>query len=294
MPYANRPIAGFKVVTPSYFSVVGLRVLEGRRLADSDRADAPLVAVISVAMARTWFPDVSPIGQRLIMRRSPFRGLPDTVDLVWTIVGVIADEGVSPFDDRTAEPAIYVTGAQHPRLAQTVVVRTDSDPALLQPSMRKAVAAVNPDQALTDIRTLTDLEAAALAPDWLRSILLSTFALIAVTLAALGLYGVVAYSIVERTREFGIRAALGASPGRLRNLVLRQVATMIALGLGAGLAASLAGMRLIAAFLYGVRPSDPATMVTVAAVLSVVALMASYIPARHATAIDPLVALRSE
>jgi len=274
--------------------VVGLRLLEGRRLADSDRADAPLVAVINTAMARAWFSNVSPIGQRMILRRSPFHGLPDTVDLVWTVVGVIADEGVSPFDDRTAQPAIYVTAAQHPRIGQTVVVRTDIDPVRLGPSMRKAVAAVNPDQALTEIKTLTELEAADLAPDRLRSILLSTFAVIAVTLAALGLYGVVAYSIVERTRELGIRAALGASPGRLKNLVLRQVAAMIALGLGGGLAVSLVSMRLIAAFLYGVRPSDPATIVTVAAILIIVALIASYLPARRATAIDPLVALKSE
>ena len=137
VPYVSRPLCGFKVVSPSYFSAVGLRLIEGRALEDRDRDDAPLVVVINQAMARTYFREVDPLGQRMLMRRNPVRGLPGTVDLDWTVVGSVADEGVSPFDDRTAQPAVYVTREQYPRLDLALVVRTTRDPAHLENSIRR-------------------------------------------------------------------------------------------------------------------------------------------------------------
>jgi putative ABC transport system permease protein len=221
VPYASRPLCGFKVVSPSYFSAVGLRLIEGRALADRDRDDAPLVVVINQAMARTYFRGVDPLGERMLMRRNPVRGPAGSTDLDWTVVGIVADEGVSPLDNRAAQPAVYVTREQYPRLDLALVVRTTLDPARVQDSIRGAVSAVDPTQAVTHIKTVAQLEADDLSSDRLRSILLFAFATVAVVLATLGLYGVMAYAVVQRTREIGIRAALGASTASLLGLVMR-------------------------------------------------------------------------
>jgi predicted permease len=294
LPYVSRPLCGFKVVSPSYFSAVSLRLIGGRGLADGDRDDAPLVVVINQAMARTYFRGVDPLGQRMLMRRNPVRGLPGTVDLVWTVVGTVADEGVSPFDDRTAQPAVYVTREQYPRLDLALVVRATLDPARMQASIRRAVSAVDPTQAVTDIKTVVQLEADDMSSDRVRSILLSAFAAVAVVLATLGLYGVMAYAVVQRTREIGIRAALGASAASLLRLVMRQGTVMVGWGLVAGLAISLVVTRLLKTFLFGVGSFDPKTMIVVAGALSAVALTACYLPARRATVVDPLIVLKSE
>jgi predicted permease len=294
VPYVSRPLCGFKVVSPSYFSAAGLRLIEGRGLEDRDSDDAPLVVVINQAMARTYFREVDPLGQRMLMRRNPVRGLPGTVDLDWTVVGLVADEGVSPFDDRTAQPAVYVAREQYPRLDLALVVRTTQDPAHLEDSIRRAISAVDPAQAVTDIKTVVQLEADDMASDRLRSILLSAFAAVAAVLATLGLYGVMTHAVVQRTREIGIRAALGASTVSLLGLVMRQGTAMVGWGLGAGLVISFVATRLLKTFLFGVGPSDPTTMVAVAGVLTGVAMAACYVPARRATMVDPLIVLKSE
>jgi putative ABC transport system permease protein len=294
VPFASRPLCGFKVVSPSYFSAVGLRLIEGRGLADRDRDDSPLVVVINQAMARTYFRGVDPLGQRMLMRRNPVRGLPGTVDLEWTVVGMVADEGVSPVDDRTAQPAVYVTREQYPRLDLALVVRTTRDPAHMEDSIRRAVSDMDPTQAVSDIKTVAQLEADDMASDRMRSILLSAFALVAVVLAATGLYGVMAYAVAQRTREIGIRAALGASTASLLGLVMRQGTAMAGWGLGAGLVISLVVTRLLETFLFGVGPSDPATMIVVAGVLFGVSITACYGPAHRAAMVDPLIALKSE
>jgi predicted permease len=294
VPFASRPLCGFKVVSPSYFSAVGLRLIKGRALEDRDRDNAPLTVVINQAMARTYFRGADPLGQRMLMRRNAINGPAGTVDLDWTIVGIVGDEGVSPFDDRTAQPAVYVTREQYPRLDLALVVRTTVDPVRVQDSIRKAIAAVDTTQAVTDVKTVVEIESDDVSSDRLRSILLSTFAVVAVVLATLGLYGVMAYSVTQRTREIGIRAALGANAVSLLSLVMRQGTAMIAWGLGVGFVITLGESRLLKAFLFGVGPSDPKTMVFVAAVLSAVALIACYLPARRATMVDPLIVLKSE
>jgi putative ABC transport system permease protein len=228
------------------------------------------------------------------MRRNPIQGPVGTVDLDWTVVGIIADEGVSPFGDRTTQPAVYVTREQYPRLDLALVVRTTVDPTGVQNSIRKAISAVDATQAVTDIKTVVQLEADDVSSERLRSTLLSAFAAVAIVLATLGLYGVTAYAVVQRTREIGIRAALGASASSLLGLVMRQGTAMIGWGLGAGLVLSLIGTRLLKAFLFGIGPSDAKTMIVVGSVLSGVALVACYVPARRATMVDPLIVLKSE
>jgi len=304
VPFLSRPIAGFKVVSSSYFRAVALRLISGRTLDDSDRAGAPFAVVVNEAFARSHFAGEDPLGQRLLMRRIPFEGgvsaagpgrrVAPTADDVWTIVGVVGDEGVSPFDDRVAEPAVYATREQHPRRNLALVVRTSHEVAGMQNSIRKAVAAIDRDQALADLKPLDDLISDDVAPDRLRTVLLNGFAAIAVVLSALGLYGVMAHAVIQRTREIGIRAALGASRINLLLLVGRQAIAAVAVGLSAGVAIALIVTRLLTVFLYGVEPSDPFVMTTAAGALAAIGLIACYVPALRATRIDPLAALRTD
>jgi len=262
------------------------------------------VVVINEAFARTYLPGEDPLGLRLFMRRIPFeagvsaagpgRQVAPTTDDVWTIVGVVRDEGVSPFDDRVAEPTLYATREQHPRRNLGLVVRTSGEVAGIQGSIRRAVVAFDRDQALADLKPLDSLIADDVAPDRLRTILLAGFAVLAIILAALGLYGVMTHAVIQRTREIGIRAALGASRINLLLLVGRQAIGVVGVGLGAGIAIALIAARLLTVFLYGVTPSDPLVMATAAGVLATIGLIASYVPALRATRIDPLTALRTD
>jgi putative ABC transport system permease protein len=188
---------------------------------------------------------------------------------------------------------VYATREQHPRRNLSLVVRTSRAVAGIEDSIRKVVTTFDRDQAVADLKPLDDLVSDDVAPDRLRTILLTGFALIAVVLAALGLYGVMAHSVIQRTREIGIRAALGATRGNLLLLVARQAMVVVAAGLAAGVAMTLIVTRLLTIFLYGVMPSDPIVMATAGGALSAVALIACYIPARRATRIDPVGALRA-
>jgi putative ABC transport system permease protein len=189
---------------------------------------------------------------------------------------------------------VYVTREQYPRLNLALVVRTATNPAAWEDTIRRTVSAVDATQAVTDVKTLVQIEADDLSSDRLRSILLFAFAAVAVALATLGLYGVMAYSVTQRTREIGIRAALGANAASLLALVMRQGAVTIGWGLWTGLLLSFVSTRLLKTFLFGVGPVDPKTMIAVAGVLSAVALAACYVPARRATRVDPLIVLKSE
>jgi putative ABC transport system permease protein len=242
-------------------------------------------------MARTHFKGTNPIGEQILFKREPMQPTPSVPDDVWTIVGVVADEGISPYE-RTTQAVAYATREQHPRRNLRLVVRTMVAPATLEEPIRRSVAAVDRDQALTNLKTIEQLEAEDVAPDRLRSILLTSFAAIASVLTALGIYGVIAFGVVQRTREIGIRAALGARSSNLLRLVLGQAAISILLGLAIGLVAALAASRVIATFLFGVAPSDPWTLAVVAALLALVAAAACYLPVRQAINVDQPVALK--
>jgi putative ABC transport system permease protein len=293
VPFASRLNCGFKVVSPSYFRTIGLRLIDGRILTADDRDGAPFVVVINQSMARDFFKGADPIGRQILLRRFPLQPSGPVPDDVFTIVGVVADEGISPFE-RTAQAAAYATREQHPRANLHLVVRAGVTAKTLEEPIRRSVAAVDRDQAVADVKTIDELEAEDVAPDRLRSILVGAFAGVAVVLTALGLYGVIAHGVVQRTREIGIRAALGANAWHLLRLVLGQGLAMIALGLAVGVAGSIAVLRLLRAFLFGVGSADPLTLAAVAGVMAIVALAACYLPARQATRVDPLIALKTE
>lgn len=294
VPFASRLNCGFKVVSASYFRTIGLRLIDGRLLSADDREGAPFALVINETMAREFFNGTNPIGRQILLRRAPLQPAgPPVADDMFTIVGVVADEGISPFE-RTALAAAYATRDQHPRLNLDIVVRSLVAAETLEEPIRRSVAAIDRDQALSDMKTIAQREAEDVAPDRLRSILLSAFAGVAVVLTALGLYGVIAQGVVQRTREIGIRAALGANPWRIVRLVLGQSLAAVALGLVAGLVGSIAVLRLLRAFLFGVGSADPPTLAAVAGTMALVALAACYLPARQATRVDPLTALKTE
>jgi putative ABC transport system permease protein len=292
--YINRPVCGFKIVSPSYFRTVGLRILKGRALSDRDREGTPFVIVINETMAQTYFQGVDPVGKRILMRRISLGADRTGSEVVWEVVGVIADERLSPFGAQVADAIVYATHEQNPTRFPALVVRTTLDPVRLQEPIRRAVYEFDRDQPLADVKPLNDLKADYFASDRLRSVLLGIFASIAVTLAGMGLYGVISYVVVQRTHEMGIRAALGASAGHLVALVVREGMVMTGWGLAVGFLSALAVTRMLTPFLFGLRPSDPTTMTAVAALLAGVALIACYIPARRATSVDPSIALRSE
>jgi putative ABC transport system permease protein len=288
---ANRQSCGFKMVQPDYFRVLGIRLVKGRALTDRDVAGALPVAVINQSMATRFFADQDPIGQRLLIQEI-VPGRPQLgPEIPWEIVGVIADERTSSLDG-TTRPGVYVSTEQSPTFFVSVVVRAHVEPESLQRAITQAVHKVDRNQPVTDIRTLERMKAESAAGNRLRTMLLGIFAGLAVLLAAVGIYGVISYTVVQRTHEIGVRAALGANAGTLLRLVLRNGMTLAVMGLMLGFAASLGVTRLLSMLLFGVGARDPLTMTVAAGILAGVAFLACYIPARRAAALDPLAALR--
>jgi putative ABC transport system permease protein len=210
------------------------------------------------------------------------------------VVGVVADEKVGGLGDKGDNPGVYVTNLQSPVYNQALVVRTAINPSTLQQTIGRAVHEIDKDQTLTDIRTLEQIKADSVATDRLQSLMFTVFAAIAVLLSAIGIYGVISYSVVQRTHEIGIRAALGATTGDVLRLILRGGMLMSGLGLLVGFGGALGLTRLLAALLFGVGSRDPVTIAAVAAILAGVAMLACYLPARRASRVDPMVALRYE
>jgi putative ABC transport system permease protein len=290
LPRAQRPGTPFKVVTPSYFRALQLRIVQGRALSDRDRSGAPLALVVNETFARTYFAGVNPIGQHLLTELFvPRNGVTDDA---WEVVGVVADEGLSW--EGKPEAMVYAAREQTPSGDVALVVRGAVDPARLQEPVRKAVSSVDSDQALTNVEPLERLKTEFVASDRLRSMLLGTFAAVALALAALGLYGVLSHGVAERRREIGIRAALGADASTLVALVVRQGMMMTGCGLALGLAGALATGRLLSTLTPGIVPSSMTTLAMVAGMLTAVALGACYVPARRAARVDPSVTFRAE
>jgi predicted permease len=275
-------------VSPDYFATMHIPLRRGRLITTQDRAGTTPVAVISEEAVRRFFDDGrDPIGSRITF------GNPSDSSGWMTIVGVvgnIAQEGV------TAKPyaQLYQSIDQAPTRSVFVSLRTAGDPMLLASSVRGAVRAVDPDLLVNDIQTLDDRVAQNIARPRLSVLLLGSFSAIALLLAAIGIYGVMAYTVAQRTRELGVRMALGADPGKVKQLVVRQGMQPALIGVGVGLIAAFAATRLIARLLYGVSAVDPVTFVLVPLFLIAVALLATYLPARRATRVPPTVALQSE
>ena len=291
---SNRPICDFKTVSPSYFSTVGLVRRRGRFLDDGDGAGFPLATVINETMARRYFPNEDPLGHRLLMRQivaGPTAQFGP--DVSWEIVGIIADERFTPFDDATERPAMYVSYRQSPTPFQLLVVRSSVAAAMTE-QVRKAVSEINREQAFSDVMTLDQVMAESESSDRLRTSLIGTFALVAAFLSAIGVYGAIAFNIGQRTREIGIRKALGATVGNLQWLVARDLLALAGAGGIAGVLVSIGVSRLLAGFLFGISATDPPTLAGTTCVIAGLCAVAAYLPTRRIVRVDPSEALRAE
>jgi ABC-type antimicrobial peptide transport system permease subunit len=301
MQLANRPVVdranrsgGFiKIVTPSYFSALGLTLRQGRFLDARDVGNGPPVIVVNERLARRYFPNAGAIGQHLLIPRVVPGKTERGPDVSWEIVGVVANEKISALNDDDSA-VVYESYEQSPAYFANLVVRTDLEPGALEPAIRQALFALNRGQAVLDVRTLEQRKSTSAASGRVQAAVMSTFSIVAVVLAAVGMYGVLAYSIALRRRELGIRAALGASSSRLLRAVLGQGLVVTSLGVGLGLVGAFALAPFLGAALYNVRTRDPWLMVFVATLLMLVALLASTIPARRAAGIDPAIVLRGD
>jgi putative ABC transport system permease protein len=290
---ANRSGGFFKVVSPSYFSTLGIKMLKGRALSDRDTWNAPRALVMNERLAKRYFEKDDPIGQRILIQEIVAGKTELGPDVSWEVVGVIGDEKIGgPEDDRSA--GVYVSNEQSPVYGMVLNVRTDVDPLTLQIPITDAIRRVNKDQAVTDIRSVEQIRSLAMGGRRIPSVLLGIFGVVALVLAGIGIYGVISYSVAQRTREIGIRSALGASERSILRLVLDRGVFLTMIGLVIGTVGALGLTRLMASVLFGIGARDPITMIGVGVILASVAMLASYVPARRAMKVDPIVALRYE
>jgi putative ABC transport system permease protein len=294
--YPQRPVCGFKMVDPKYFDTVGMRLMKGRGLIESDVAGTAPVTVINETMAKTYFKGEDPIGKRILIRQLVFGKAGRGADVAWQVVGVVNDEKVGGrggdigLDEDI--PVVYVTFYQNPGIGNSLVVRAGMNPLLLSETIERAIWQVNNNQAVTNIETLEEIKSESVAPARLRTTLLAIFAGIALLLAAVGIYGVVSYSVAQRVREMAIRLAVGASPRDLLKLVIGRTMLLVLVGLALGAGAAVALTRVLASLLYETSPTDSVTWVITGTLLATVALLACYFPARRVTKVDPLTILR--
>jgi len=288
-----RSPAFFKIVSPSYFHALGIKRIAGRVLSDNDRVGTPRVAVINETLARREFANEDPLGKRILVPELVPGKTGFGEEIAWEIVGVIAGEKITGLGDEISA-GMYVSNEQSPTYNVDLIVRAGMPPQSLQKALRVAVDRVNKDQALSDVSTLQQIVDESMRGNRVMSMLFTVFAAVALLLATLGIYGVIAYTTAQRTREMGIRAALGASTGNLRLLVFLGGMRLTVAGLAIGFAATFATTRVLSSMLYGVGVRDPLTIAGVAAVLSGVAGLACFLPAWRSTRLEPMDALRCQ
>jgi putative ABC transport system permease protein len=281
----DEPVATISAVDPDFFRTMEIPVLQGEPFTERDGPTAPKKVAISRRLADEQFPGMDPIGQRILM---PWR---DT--LVAEIVAVVGDVHSAGLDSMP-RPTLYWNFAQFPWSGATVVVRTSGDPLSVAEPLRRELQAIDPELPLGRVKPMEAYLGDSVATRRFTMLLIGAFAAVAVILAAIGIAGVMTNGVAQRTREIGVRLALGARPADVLRMVLRQGMTMVAAGIVAGVLGALALTRVLQGLLYGTSPTDPLTFAGVAALLAVIALVATYLPARRATRVDPLEALRSE
>src|SRR5579872_5590954 len=282
----QRPFAQFTVVSPGYFSAVGGRVLRGRDFRESDGASTPSVTLINTAMAKKFWPNEDPIGKQ-VGPGSPKYPLS-------TIIGIVADIKHLSLREEPG-PEMYVLYDQKPWVSMgtmQVAVRTRSDPGAMSAGIRQAIHARDPELPLAKVASMTTLVDNTMAQPRFAMLLVAAFGGLALALAAIGMYGVISFTVAQRTREIGVRMALGARRADVFAMVLRDGARLAGLGIAIGLAVALAATRIMASFLYGIEATDPVTFAVASLILLAIALTACFVPARRATQVDPMTALR--
>ena len=285
--------AGYRTASANYFETLGIPLLQGRWFTAGDHEKSPAVVVINSTMARTYFPNENPLGKRMQLGATP---TPEKEVPTMEIVGVVGDvlQGL----DLGPKAEMYLPFKQAdallPVFQMTVVLRTTADPSLETSALRSSLAEIDPNQPLVNVRTMEQNMSASVAQPRFRTWLIGIFAGLALLLAAVGVYGVMSYIVTQRTSEIGIRVTLGAQSSHVFRSVVGEGARIALLGVAAGLIGALALTRLLRSFLYGISTSDPATFIAVALLLIVVSVTACYFPARRATRVDPIVALRYE
>ncbi len=283
--------AGYRAVSPGYLETLGVPFLQGRRFTNNDREGAPSVVIINQSMAKSFFPGANPLGQWIQLGATPEAEVP------WMeVVGIVGD--VRPGLGLDPQAEMYLPFRQADQLLPvfqlSLILRTGGTPMAQVAALRSALAEIDPNQPLVKVRTMEDNMAASVAQPRFRAWLIGIFAGIALALAAVGVYGVMSYTVTQRTNEIGVRVTLGARPAEIFRIIVGEGLRLALLGVGLGLAAALAVTRLLESFLFGVSAYDPLTLAGVAIVLILVSLTACLLPARRATRMDPVAALRYE
>jgi len=284
----REPLADLWRATPGFFEAMRIPLLSGRYLDDTDRDGSLEVALVSRSMADRYFPGEDPVGKRIRIG-----GVRNPDSPWWTIVGVVETVRTRAVA-RTPEPEIFIPFRQRPTRGMSIVVHTDGDPSAFATDLRETIWGINPNMPISQVATLDEVFAASIAPDRFTTLLLASFAGLALVLGAVGIYGVMAFTVSQRMKEIGIRMALGARPVDVLRSVLSRGLLLTGLGAALGLVAAVAAGRALSSLLFGVSPTDPVTLIAVVVLLGGSALFASFWPARRATRVDPLITLRAE
>jgi putative ABC transport system permease protein len=285
---ANSPVVLLPIVHPEYFRTMGIPLMAGRYFTAADTAESPRVTMISETMARRYYPNQNAIGRRLRI------GGRERLDAPWLeVIGVVGDVRYRALD-ANVEPVFYVPHAQNTMRSMYLVLRTSLPPSSLRTVVGQQVTALDSRIPLPEFHRVDDLLYESVAQPRFRTVLVAGFACVALAIAGVGLYGVMAYGVTRRVREIGIRIALGAQAGAVLSMILREAGMLALIGMMAGIAGALALQRLVSGFLFGIAATDLPTFVGVVAVLAGTCLLASYIPARRAARVDPLISLKAE
>ena len=285
-PEGSEPLVGVHHVSPDYFQVMGVPLVAGRGFTAADRRGGPKVVIINQSAARKFFPDEDPLGKPIAVGQGGFHDRAE-------IVGVVGDIRFGTVD-QVPVPDVFIPYLQAPRASAVLYLRTAGPPEALVPAVRGLIRELSPNLPVYDVRTMEDRVELATVRPRLTTWVLAVFAAAALLLAGVGVYGVIAYEVTQRTREIGVRMALGARPAAVLRMVLRRGFVLTLLGLGVGLLVAFGVTRLLRSLLYEVGPADPATYVAIVLVLATAAALATWFPARRATRVDPVEAIRTE
>ena len=280
-----RPTIGLNVVTPDYFRTMGIAVVEGRVFSPLDLTDTTPVAIINETMARRFWPNNRPLAARIKLTDGP--------DVVREIIGIVRDTRETALDD-TPVPMVFLPHQQHPTGAMTYVVKASGDPGSIVSAVQAAVWTVNPELPFRPVTTLQRLVDSSIAPRQFVLVLMSVFGVVGLFLASVGMFGLIKYLVEQRTRELGLRMALGAAPYRLVRALIGEGLRLAVTGVLIGVVGALGLTRLLSTLLFGIPPTDPASFVGAIVVVLIVAGLASYLPARKVVAASPMQALQSQ